>query len=338
MPHPSTVQQPAKLLAYLFAAWPEVKKKQIRTWLKFQSVTVNGKVISQFDHDLNPGDVVAIRSDRFALPDTKLATGLRIRYEDDAILVVEKPERLLTIASDKVKDNTAYHHLTNYLRKGDQFSRARVWIVHRLDRDTSGLMIFAKTEAAKRELQTHWDNAKKSYFAVVEGALPEETGTFKSYLNEDNPGKVYVTSADEQGRLAITHYRMLKKHEGLSLVRLTLETGRRHQIRVQLAEAGCPIVGDDKYGSKNNPIRRMALHACLLEFPHPVTHERMKFESALPGNFGPLVGGYSAKKTAAAIKKSRLAAKETAKAAAPKKPTKPTTPPPASRPASKRRE
>lgn len=337
MPHPSTVQQPAELLAYLFTAWPDVKKKQIRTWLKFKSVTVNGQVLTQFNHPLKPGDVVAIRTDRFATPNTKLSTGIRICYEDDAVIVIEKPDRLLTIASEKVQDNTVYHHLTDYLRQGDQFSRARVWIVHRLDRDTSGLMVFAKTEQAKRELQLNWDKADKRYYAIVEGHLPDETGTFRSYLNEENPGKVYVTEAGGQARLAITHYRVLKTHERYSLVRLSLETGRRHQIRVQLADAGCPIVGDDKYGSKHDPIKRMALHACSLEFPHPVTGARVKFESQLPGNFGPLVGGYSPRKGAAAIKKSREAAKEASKLARPPKIVKPAKPPtPPSRPAKRR--
>lgn len=298
MPQPSTVPQPAELLAYLFTAWPEVKKKQVRTWLKYKSVTVNGRVISQFDHPLKKGDVVAIRNDRFAAPDTKLSSGIRIRYEDDAILVVEKPERLLTIASDKVKDNTAYHHLTAYLRKGDQFSKARVWIVHRLDRDTSGLMVFAKTEQAKRELQGHWDEASKRYFAVVEGTPRAPKGTLKAYLNEDNPGKVYVTAPGGEGRLAITHYKTVKSHAGRTLVEVTLETGRRHQIRVQLADAGCPIVGDDKYGAKTNPIRRVALHACALEFTHPVSGERVKFESPLPGDLGSLVATSLGRKTA----------------------------------------
>lgn len=293
MPQPSTVSQPAPLLEHLFTAWPEVKKKQIRTWLKFKAVTVNGQPISQFDHPLKAGDVVAIRGDRYAAPGDKLPSGLKLLHEDADILVIEKPERLLTIASEKVRDNTAYFYLTDYVRRGDPFSHERVWIVHRLDRDTSGLMVFAKTEAAKRTLQARWEDAKKCYYAVVTGALPEEKGTLKSYLDESDPGKVYVTPDREQGRLAITHYRVLKVQESYSLLRLTLETGRRHQIRVQLAEAGCPIIGDEKYSkSKFNPIRRLALHACLLEFPHPRTGERMKFESPLPGNFAGLVGGY----------------------------------------------
>lgn len=292
MPEPITVSKPAKLLAFLFEAWPETKKKQIRTWLKFQSVMVNGRCITQFDHTLKPGDVITIRSDRFAAPQTAVSGGIRILHEDASVIVIEKPEKLLTIASEKVRENTVYYRLNDYLRAGDQFSHARVWIVHRLDRDTSGLMVFAKTEAAKRTLQANWDDTVKRYFAVVEGKPPAEKGTLRSWLDEENPGKVYSFPTKVPGRecrLAVTHYRLLKKNDERSLVEVTLETGRRHQIRVQLAEAGCPIVGDDKYGAQTNPIRRVALHASALSFIHPVSGERLKFESPLPGLLGKLV-------------------------------------------------
>lgn len=302
MPAPITIQEPAELLKQMFASWSTVKKKKVREWLKFKKVTVNGQIISQFDHPLKPGDVVAIRTDDFAPPDTRLSSGIRIRHEDEAILVIEKPEKLLTIASEKVRDNTAYFYLNEYLRKGNRYAEERVWIVHRLDRDTSGLMIFAKTEKAKRTLQEGWDAVVKRYFAVVEGVPPQPEGTIESHLNEEDPGKVYITRDEEQGRLAITHYRLVKKNALHSLLEVTLETGRRHQIRVQLAHAGCPIVGDDKYGTKKNPIRRLALHACYLQFPHPETGALMTFQSTLPGSFGPLLVSPAEEKKAASPK------------------------------------
>lgn len=288
MPHPHTVAKPAELLAYLFEVWPEIKKKKIREWLKHKQIAVNGELTSQFNHPLKPDDIITIRTDHFAVPGTKLPSGMRIQFEDDHILVIEKPEKLLTIASEKVKDRTAYVFLTEYVKKGAPRSENRVWIVHRLDRDTSGLMVFAKTEKAKRVLQENWEKSEKKYFAVVEGTPPETSGTFQAYLNEDDPGKVYIAREENTGRLAITHYKLLKKNDKYSLLEMTLETGRRHQIRVHLASAGCPIVGDDKYGTKDNPIRRLALHACLLSFPHPETGELMKFQSTLPGEFGQL--------------------------------------------------
>jgi 23S rRNA pseudouridine1911/1915/1917 synthase len=284
-----TVAEPAALLPYLFAAWPEVKKKQVRTWLKLGSVAVNGRVVTQFDHALAPGDTVAIRPKGFAAPETVLAGGLRIRHEDADLLVIEKPAGLLSIATPAEPEKTAYVFLTEHVRRGNRQSRERVWIVHRLDRETSGLMIFAKNEAAQRKLQEGWEHVEKKYLAVVEGAPPAASDVLDSYLDESDAFKVRTVSDGDEGRHARTHYRVKKRGTATALVELTLETGRRHQIRVQLAEAGCPIVGDGRYGARTNPIRRLALHAGKLRFPHPVTGEEMRFESPLPGDLGELV-------------------------------------------------
>lgn len=289
MPPARTVSQPSKLLEYLFEAWPETKKKQVRTWLKVGSVGVNGRVVTQFDHPLKPGDQVEIRAKGHAAPETPLASGIRIKREDSDLIVIEKPAGLLSIASPSEPEKTAYVFLTNHVRRGNPLSRERVWIVHRLDRETSGLMVFARTEAAKRTLQENWDAVEKKYFAVVEGAPPADAGLLDSHLDESNPLKVYVAKPGPETRHARTRYRVAKKGKSTTLLELILETGRRHQIRVQLAEAGCPIVGDKKYGATTNPIKRIALHACKLRFTHPVTHKDMRFESPLPGDLGKLV-------------------------------------------------
>jgi len=289
MPKPSTVQEPAPLLAYLFTAWPGEKKKQIRTWLKFQAITVNGRPVSQFDHPLERGDVVAVRSDRFAVPKTKLGGGMKVFFEDAHLIVIDKPSGLLSIASEAEPEKTAYFQLTDYLRMGNPRAKERVWIVHRLDRETSGLMVFAKTPSAKETLQSGWDRVEKRYEAVVEGRLPKEEGTFETDLDETNPFKVFSAPASERTRHAVTHYRVLAKSTWRSLVALTLQTGRRHQIRVHLADAGCPIVGDEKYAAKSDPAKRLGLHACGLRFPHPETGEEMKFESPLPKELARLV-------------------------------------------------
>jgi 23S rRNA pseudouridine1911/1915/1917 synthase len=283
------VAEPAALLAYLFAAWPEVKRKQVRAWLKLGSVAVNGKVVTQFDHPLKPGDAVAIRPKGFAAPETVLAGGLRIRHEDASILVVEKPAGLLSIATPDETEKTAYVFLTDHVRRGNRQSRERIWIVHRLDRETSGLMIFAKTEAVQRKLQENWSAVEKKYFAVVEGAPPSGAGVLESHLDESDAFKVRAVKEGPETRPAKTLYRVMKKGKATTLLELTLETGRRHQIRVQLAEIGCPIVGDGRYGAKTNPIRRIALHASKLKFPHPITGEELRFESPLPGDLGTLV-------------------------------------------------
>lgn len=289
MPKPITVNHPAELLAFLFASWPDVKKTQIRQWLKHQSVTVNDRPITQFNHPLLPGDVVAIRTDRFAAPKTVLASGMKVFFEDATLIVIDKPENLLSIASEAEQEKTAYFLLTDYVRRGNPLSRNRVWIVHRLDRETSGLMIFAKTPAAKEILQSGWEDAEKKYQAVVEGHLPAESGTFESDLDETSPFKVFSVKASPQTRHAVTHYRVLAKTAWRSLVELTLETGRRHQIRVHLSDAGCPIVGDKKYGAKSDPAKRLGLHACALRFPHPLNRKGLHFTSPLPKDLARLV-------------------------------------------------
>ena len=282
MPKPFTVSQPGPLLEQMFTEWPEEKKKQIRTWLKFQAVTVNGRPVTQFNHPLSIGDSVAVRSDRFATPKTNLPSGIKIFFEDAHLLVISKPENLLSIASEAEPEKTAYFQLTEYVRQAHPRSKQRVWIVHRLDRETSGLMVFAKTPETKESLQSNWDKFEKKYEAVVEGRLPKESGTLESDLDESNPFKVFIRPGSALTRHAITHYRVLKHGRHRSLVELTLVTGRRHQIRVQLSSVGCPIVGDEKYGAKSDPAGRLGLHSCFLRFPHPVTGQELRFTSPLP--------------------------------------------------------
>jgi 23S rRNA pseudouridine1911/1915/1917 synthase len=289
MPPVRTVSKPSALLPYLFENWPDAKKKTVRDWLKFGSVAVNDKVITQFDHQLREGDTVTIRPKGMAAPETKLAGGIRIRHEDADILVIEKPPGLLSIASASEEEKTVYAFLTHHVRGGNSRGRERVWVVHRLDRETSGVMIFAKNEAAKVALQNGWDAVEKKYLAVVEGAPSPDAGTFDSHLDEANPLKVYPAEEGPETRHAITRYRVTKKGKNTTLVELTLETGRRHQIRVQLTEAGCPIVGDKKYGAETNPIKRIALHATSLRFIHPTTGKATRFDSPLPGDLGRLV-------------------------------------------------
>ena len=163
--------------------------------------------------------------------------------------------------------------------------------MHRLDREASGLMVFAKTKDAKRNLQFHWSKAEKRYFAVVEGSAPRDSGVLRSHLDESNPLKVYSSRRTPTTRLAVTHYRVVKRNATHALIELTTETGRRNQIRVQLADAGCPIVGDLKYGAQTNPAKRLGLHAGSLKFNHPLTGEILAFESPLPRDLARVVRG-----------------------------------------------
>ena len=289
MSKPHIIGEAAPLLEYLFRAFPEAKRKLVRTWLKAGAVEINGHRVTRFDHALLPGDCLAIRSKNEAPPRTEAGRGLRIRHEDADILVVEKPAGLLSIATPGEQHQTAYALLTDYVRRGQSQSRARVWIVHRLDRETSGLMVFARTEIAKRTLQENWEEAEKKYLAVVEGAPSSASGWLESHLDETDEFKVRSVKESSRTRLARTHYRVVKRGSAATLLELTLETGRRHQIRVQLAEIGCPIVGDGRYGAKTNPIRRVALHATKLSFRHPTNGETMRLVSPLPGELGTLL-------------------------------------------------
>lgn len=215
--------------------------------------------------------------------------GLTILYEDRDILVADKASGLLTISSEKIRENTAFYLLNEYIRKGNHKSRNRVFIVHRLDRDTSGILLLAKNEDAKYYLQDEWQEFQKKYIALVHGTLPEKEGLITSYLVENRAHKMYSVSDPKMGKLARTEYRVLKESELYSLLEINLLTGRKNQIRVHLSDIGCPVVGDTKYGTKDRGIKRLTLHAASLTLFHPYTHEEMTFTAKIPGYFGSLM-------------------------------------------------
>jgi RluA family pseudouridine synthase len=229
---------------------------------------------------------------KHARPGAKLLPkGLVILYEDADILVVDKPPGLLTIATDKEKSRTAYFILTDYVRKGYAKSRKRIFIVHRLDRDTSGVLVFAKSEQAKFSLQGQWDSTKKKYLALVHGTCEKASDTISTYLVENAAHGVYSTSDTAKGKLSHTAYTVLKATEDFTLLEVDLLTGRKHQIRVHLAGIGHPVVGDRKYGKKNKAHKRLALHARSISFIHPISRERLTFETKVPAYFNRLIGG-----------------------------------------------
>jgi len=217
--------------------------------------------------------------------------GLKIVYEDWDILVVDKTDRLLTVGNDAEMELTAHYLLNEYVRKGNSKSKNRVYIVHRLDRDTSGLLVFAKSEQAKRFLQDEWKNFKKKYYAVVRGAMPKQEGEIVSYLVENSVHRMYSVSDPAVGKYAKTRYRVLKETTDYSLLEVDLLTGRKNQIRVHLADEGCPVAGDKKYGVKDKYIKRLCLHAGLLMIVHPFSKEKMTFETDIPAYFRYLTKG-----------------------------------------------
>ena len=216
--------------------------------------------------------------------------GVTLLHEDKDIIVVEKPCGLLSIGTDRDKSRTVHTILNEYVRKGDPRSRNRAFIVHRLDRETSGILILAKSETAKIFLQGHWQETDKRYLTVVYGSLAPKTGTISSYLAENSAFTVYSTPDPALGKLSHTEYTVLKEAKGFSLLEIHLLTGRKHQIRVHLSEKGHPVVGDKKYGRGNDAYGTLALHARSISFTHPVSGKRLTFETGIPDFFNRLVG------------------------------------------------
>jgi len=211
--------------------------------------------------------------------------GLIILHEDRDILVVDKAPGLLTMGTDREKVRTAYYRLTDYVRKGNPKSRERVYIVHRLDREVSGILVLARSVTAKKALQAQWAQVEKHYLALVHGVPPEPEGTFSSYLVENGVHSVHSTTNPKRGKLSRTSYRVLGQSKGVSLLDISLLTGRKHQIRVHLAENNLPILGDTKYGGKRPGARRLALHAKSLAFEHPHSGKPCFFETRIPHLF-----------------------------------------------------
>jgi tRNA pseudouridine32 synthase/23S rRNA pseudouridine746 synthase/23S rRNA pseudouridine1911/1915/1917 synthase len=218
-----------------------------------------------------------------------LPRGLDILYEDEDILVVDKPAGLLTIATDNNKTRTAYYMLTDYIRRGQAKSRNRIFIVHRLDQFTSGVLVFAKNDEAKFRLQSQWKDTEKKYIAVVYGRLNKKEDVITSYLAESSAFVVYATRDTKKGKLAQTAYKVLKETDRFSLLEINLLTGRKNQIRVHFADINHPVVGDRKYGKPKDPYRRLALHAQSLSFNHPATGKPMSFDSKIPHYFNELL-------------------------------------------------
>jgi tRNA pseudouridine32 synthase/23S rRNA pseudouridine746 synthase/23S rRNA pseudouridine1911/1915/1917 synthase len=215
--------------------------------------------------------------------------GLAIIYEDQDIIVVNKVNGLLTVSTDRERDKTAHFLLNEYVKKGNARSKNRVFIVHRLDRDTSGILVFAKSEKVKRYLQDEWSSFTKKYFAVVHGKILEKEGVITSYLTENRAHRMYSTKDTEKGKLSKTGYKLMKEARGFSLLEITLFTGRKNQIRVHFSEKGHPVVGDKLYGKVDKGVKRLALHAASLTISHPHTKEKVNFETEMPAYFKALL-------------------------------------------------
>lgn len=273
-----------QLLPFLLEVLTPRSRNSIKSILKRGQVKVDDYIVTQFNYQLKQGQRVEILTNRAAIRDSKLI-GLTIVYEDKDLIVIEKDAGLLSIASEREKEFTAHHQLMNYVRAENPANR--IFVVHRLDKDTSGLMIFAKNERTKNILQKSWRDMvkKRSYVALVTGHVKKKKDTIKSWLKESKTKLVYSSYKKGDGLTAVTHYRVIQSNNDYSLLDVELETGRKNQIRVHMKDIGHPVVGDKKYGDPANVIGRLGLHARELIFTHPTTKKTMHFEAKVPKSF-----------------------------------------------------
>ena len=243
--------EPAGLMQFVAAKMPDTKRNDIKKWLKYGHLSLNGTVTTLFSAPVNPGDEVKVNLSRpfvvFRHP------RLQLVYEDEDVIVVNKGYGLLSVGTQSFrKEESAYDILREYVKRQDP--RNKLYVVHRLDRDTSGLLMFTKSEEACETLRHNWNNMvlERYYVALLEGSLEEDSGVIKSRLMENNQFVVYSTKEPDEGKLAVTRYKVLKRGNGLSLVEFSLDTGRKNQIRVHASDMGHPISGDRKYGAKES--------------------------------------------------------------------------------------
>lgn len=280
------VTEPDELMAFLMKKMAGISRTRVKSLLSHRVVLVDNTIRTQYNFPLQPGMKVQIshakHNREFHNPMLKLL------YEDAYLIVVEKKEGLLSVATDHQRERTAQHILGEYVKR--QHRNNRIYVVHRLDRETSGIMMYAKDEKTQHTLRDNWHDivTDRRYVAVVEGEMEKDAGTVESWLTDRT---LYVSSSDHDdgGKYSQTHYRTVKRANGYSMVELELETGRKNQIRVHMQRLGHPVVGDARYGSESDPLGRMALHAFKLCFHHPVTGEMMEFETPYPPSFRGLV-------------------------------------------------
>jgi 23S rRNA pseudouridine1911/1915/1917 synthase len=281
------VKKPSLLLDFLRENFPGMSRNAVKSLLSQKKVAIDGVRISQFDYQLAAGDIVFVYKQQAPTIQANLP---KILYEDDELLVIDKPASLLSIASDHEKVTTAYRLMSDYVRRNNP--HARLFVTHRIDKDTSGVLLFSKIESLKNLFQDQWNDLiiKRGYYAIVEGVPEEKEKTIETWLLQTKTHLMYSKDKpDKDGQKAITHYRVIHENEQFALLDVRIDTGRKNQIRVHLKDMGHPIIGDDKYKGKFNPLKRLGLHAYALELRHPVSQKVLKFHSPTPPSFITLI-------------------------------------------------
>ena len=287
-----TASEDSDLLAVLRSMFPQSSSTTLRKMLTQGRVVVNGDVVHRAKATVHAGDTVEVlerqrAEERTPPPINEPAVDLDVLYEDNALLVVNKPHRLLSVATDRLEIDTLHSRCVDYLKHRNK--DAWCYIVHRLDKDTSGVMVLAKHPTAKRELQQQFHDREvhRTYLAMVESAPRPPSGTIRTWLMEDKHLNVKAVNKNHpQGKEAISHYHVVQSNDASSLVEVSIETGRRHQIRMAMQHLGTPVVGDERHGASTNPHQRIMLHASSLEFLHPDNDDPVRFEAPLPNIFG----------------------------------------------------
>lgn len=266
------IEKESKLLDFLLGYFNKLSRNSVKNLLTNKKIVVNNKVVTKYDYLLKVGDIVNFNG-------KKDNCGLKIIYEDELFLVIDKPCNLLTVATDKEKEKTAYVLVNKYIK--NQNPKNKIFVLHRLDKDTSGVLVFCKDEKIKNDLQNKWNEivSLRGYVALVEGKINKKEGIIKSYLKESKTKMVYSTK-ERDAKLAITQYKVIKESDLYTLVDVNLLTGRKNQIRVHFSDLGNPLVGDKKYGSSCDPLNRLGLHASKLEFYY--NNEKYTFEAEIP--------------------------------------------------------
>lgn len=277
------VTNPDTILNTIYNLKKDLSKKTIKQYLKNNMIKINNQIVTFPNHLVSQNDLVEISYQKQIIPQYNLD----IVYEDDYLIAINKPSGLLSISNDTEKNITAYRMVSDYYKTSNK--KHFIFVVHRLDQDTSGILLFAKNQQIRDKMQQNWNTItkKRGYLALVEGTI-KSSGTFHSFLIENKLGFIHSTKSP-LGKEAITHYQLLKKNNTYSLAQVYLETGRRNQIRVHFSENNTPIVGDKKYRATTNPIKRLCLHANILEFIHPVTKKLIHLETPLPDNIKNLI-------------------------------------------------
>jgi len=293
------------LLTFLREKIPGQNQHNIRHMISNHQVTVGGAPTDQWFFKLYPEDEVTVSWTPIKKRERK---DLPIIYEDDDIIAINKPSGLLSVATDREKGRTAYRLVNDWMTQKNKYNR--IFVVHRLDEDTSGVFIFAKKWETREALQNSWSDivTKRGYYAIVEGEDIEDEGTLRNYLWQDETFTVRISKSNKNSKLAITHFKKMTSKGGYTLLDVNIDTGRKNQIRVQLGHIGHHIIGDDKYGEPSNPIKRLGLHAYELDFTNPLTGKKYSLKADMPESFKKLFWVTHAEKREA-IEKKKLAGK-----------------------------